>query len=244
MGLGWWWRSRQHFRKITAPGELRDPLGRWRAAGKQQGRAEPAAVMTTRPWKRRGPRRRGTETRGTEAATHSWGFDSAAQNYFLRRSTGGQAEPEHEETCSVFAETEVTGRPVRAAGPLQLAPGRRAERAPQTRGPSGDDWSREHERQWPPEVRPGAQETSKVPSRSPSRGRKGRLPLERNQALRRKEWALLLKLRTEEGDAVNSELGEEGRRVQDAPTGLAVPVTSALGTADAPHQGQNRARTI
>ena len=142
MGLGWWWRSRQHFRKITAPGELRDPLGRWRAAGKQQGRAEPAAVMTTRPWKRRGPRRRGTETRGTEAATHSWGFDSAAQNYFLRRSTGGQAEPEHEETCSVFAETEVTGRPVRAAGPLQLAPGRRAERAPQTRGPSGDDWSR------------------------------------------------------------------------------------------------------
>ena len=112
----------------------------------------------------------------------------------------------------MFVENEVTGRPVTAAGPSQLAPGRRAERAPQTRGPSGDDWSREHEQQWPPKVRPGAQGTSKVPSRSPSRGRKGRLTLERNQGLRRNERGLLLKLRTEEGEVVNSEHGKEGRK--------------------------------
>ena len=47
----------------------------------------------------------------------------------------------------------------------------------------------------------GARETRKAPSRSPSRGRKGWLTLERNQGLRRNEPGLLLKLRrTEEGE--------------------------------------------
>ena len=100
--------------------------------------------------------------------------------------------------------------PVTTAGPLQLVPSRRAQR---TLGPSGDDWGREHERQWLQKVRPGAQETRKAPSRSPSRGRKGRLTLERNQGLRRNEPGLLLKLRrTEEGEVINHEHGKEGRK--------------------------------
>ena len=103
--------------------------------------------------------------------------------------------------------------PVTTAGPVQLVPSRRAQWTLQTRGPSGDDWSREHERQWLQKVRPGARETRKAPGRSPSRGRKGRLTLERNQGLRRNEPGLLLKpRRTEEGEVISNEHGKKGRR--------------------------------
>lgn len=160
------------------------------------------------------------------------GFYSVTKSHCsLKGTQEEQAEPQHKETCSAICWKRSDGKCLlQWLDPVQLGAQQEGEWTLQTRGPPGDDWSREHERQWPQKVQPGARETRKAPGRSPSRGGREGSP-ERNKGLRRNEPGLLLKLRrTEEGEVISNEHCKRGGgEVQDASHRLAGLVINTLG---------------